>query len=61
MIEQRAWEEKEKGSLVWVGRDRVWINWELWFWDENLDDLREGGKGKREERMRGGGTIALTE
>ena len=28
LIEQRSW-EKKKGSVVWIGRDRLWINGEL--------------------------------
>ena len=46
---------------VWVGRDRLWINGELGCWDEDLDELREGGRGitkekrKRREGKRGGG------
>ena len=66
MIEQRAREEKKKGSMVWVGRDRLWINGELWCWDEDLDEFREGERSqerreKEEKGKEGGFTKAMTE
>ena len=61
LIEQRSWEEKKKGSVVWVGRDRLWINGELWCWDEDLDELREGGRSQERSGKEGEFTKAVTE
>ena len=40
-LREIAREEERKGSKVWVGNDRITINGEWWFWDEEGEILRD--------------------
>jgi len=42
-IREVAKEEESKGAKVWVGENRVMINGVWWFWDEEVDGLKDRG------------------
>lgn len=51
---QIAEEEEGKGEKVRVRYGKIWIGNELWFWDEEREELRDGGGRKREEVLKEG-------
>lgn len=42
-------EEERKGEKVKVGYGKIWIGNELWFWDEEMEELKNRGGRKREK------------
>ncbi|KMQ84813.1 hypothetical protein RF55_17072 [Lasius niger] len=50
-LRQIAEEEKRKGERVRVGYGKVWIGNEIWFWNEEMEEVRDG-KGRKREKAR---------
>jgi len=40
-IREAVWEEERKGARVWIGNNKVVIEGEWWFWDEETEVLRD--------------------
>lgn len=55
LIEQRAWAERRKGGRVKIGRDRIWVNGEMWIRDEEIEELRvwQTRQGRENEKEQG--------